>query len=226
MADYVQATDPGAVGAGKTWLEVNPVSYVGTQDFWCRNGNNSGWTKLGNLLQADGGNFPVAGGATTGPITGSHGLAPTVSPNFTSSLKRDGFDVARMADLNQMRNDVLAATNARINELVTRAIASPVKFNVGAYKQVVSVVNGQVLTIPATFTYPDGSTSKAGEILLYGASWLKIDWTDRGSAGAASIAQVELVESPAMTYTVTMRHADAIDAGASGQVLLWAIATR
>jgi hypothetical protein len=50
--DYVQVSDPGAVGAGKTWLQLPPtisgtVVPAASLQLWRRNETDDGWTPIG-----------------------------------------------------------------------------------------------------------------------------------------------------------------------------------
>jgi hypothetical protein len=45
--DYVQDADPGAVGAGKTWLQTDPSGNTATLQLFVRKSDDSGWLKAG-----------------------------------------------------------------------------------------------------------------------------------------------------------------------------------
>lgn len=87
----VASSDPGALGAGSIW--VNDT----TGEFSCRDSTDSTWNVIFNIDIVNGGLLPVGGGNMTGAITGSHGLAPTDSPPFTTNATLDGDDLATKA---------------------------------------------------------------------------------------------------------------------------------
>ena len=105
---YVEASDPGAVGTGYQWQET------GTSNLYERDSGNSDWVLIGNTDQVGLGNLPTTGGAMSGAITGVTGWAPEDSPNFTTSAKRAGVDLADMNDLATLESNMIALMNAQI----------------------------------------------------------------------------------------------------------------
>ena len=85
---YAQASDPGSVGAGYIWVNTT------TGDFQARNTANSAWVVIFNINTVNGGLLPLSGGAMTGAITGSHGLAALADPALTGTPTIDADEIA------------------------------------------------------------------------------------------------------------------------------------
>ena len=216
---YVQAQDPGAVGAGFEWLNTQ------TNLWYIRNASNSGWTRIGNLGMENCGNLPISGGEMMGPITGAHGLLPEDSPNATTSLKVDGFDVARIADLNAVRQEVMASIRSALSGVVNvgsgSSILDKVAFAV-VDATLTPTANGSEATISAGTialpTYPGGGTAQASEVRAYGMGI--IGWKAPAIATPYTALSAYLTETTTRTYTLTSRNMDLV------KVQSWILATR
>lgn len=117
--DYKQSGDPGAVGAGKSWLDT---------DDWVlrvRNSSDSAWVDVGNINSPNLGALPSAGGEMTGAITGTaHGLATIANPNFTGSLKLNGVNVLTQNDIDTAFSTLRSEFASRIASAVSTAAST------------------------------------------------------------------------------------------------------
>jgi len=121
---YVQATDPGSVGFGYFWANSS------TGDLYARNTSNTAWVKQGNLNQAQGGSLPLAGGAMTGAITGVSGWAPETSPDFNTSAKLEGVNLATTNDLSTLQTNLEDYVDAQVaSAIASQGVTSEVASN-------------------------------------------------------------------------------------------------
>ena len=121
---YVQATDPGSVGFGYFWANSS------TGDLYARNTSNTAWVKQGNLNQAQGGSLPLAGGAMTGAITGVSGWAPETSPDFNTSAKLEGVNLATTNDLSTLQTNLEDYVDAQVaSAIASQGVTSEVSSN-------------------------------------------------------------------------------------------------
>lgn len=111
---YIQDTDPGAVGFGYDWRA--PTSGA----IKTRNTTNTAWVNVGNANSVGYGMLSREGGVMTGPITGVTGWAPENNPDFNTSAKRDGIDLATVNDL----SDLQTTLTAQINSLISSGFAN------------------------------------------------------------------------------------------------------
>lgn len=134
---YVQANDPSAVGFGYFWANSS------TGDLYARNTSNTAWVKQGNLNQAQGGSLARTGGTMTGAIAGVSGWAPEDSPDFTTSAKLGGVNLATVNDLSNLQTTLTDIIDAKIAAaLSAQGITSDV------------VANTAIGTGVLTFSYP------------------------------------------------------------------------
>jgi len=105
---YIQATDPGTVGAGYEWYNTT------TGVLLVRNLTNTAWEDPYSLL------LPKAGGVMTGAITGVSGWAPLNDPNFTGTPKKLDINLATTADLATLQTSLTTL----INDSVRSAVAT------------------------------------------------------------------------------------------------------
>lgn len=123
---YIQTNDPSTepnfLGGGCQWLNYNgnPNNPSGTGELKERNLSNTAWVSLYYVNLTNGGLLPKTGGAMTGAITGTTGWASADNPNFPTSAKVAGQNVATVNYVNQQVNSF----NDVISAKVTSAIAS------------------------------------------------------------------------------------------------------
>ena len=161
---YVEAYDPGAVGTGYQWLAL------ATGNLYERDTTNSAWVLIGNVDQIALGNLPVTGGAMSGAITGVTGWAPDTNPNFTTSAKRDGVELATMNDLATLQSNLEAYINAQIQSafesLPSLTISNNIAIGMGTMDVTMASggLGGQIgtVTIPRP-QYSDGVTASSAE---------------------------------------------------------------
>ena len=134
---YIQATDPGAVGAGYQW--ANTSSGI----LYERNTSNTAWVAVGNVNQTNYGSLARTGGTMTGAIAGVSGWAPEDSPDFTTSAKLGGVNLATVNDLSNLQTTLTDIIDAKIAAaLSAQGITSDI------------VANTAIGTGVLTFSYP------------------------------------------------------------------------
>ena len=105
---YVNATDPGAVGAGYQWLNTT------NGNLYERNTSNTAWVSQGNVNSSLYGAAPISGFTAQGAITGATGLATLSASNF-QSLQLNSVNVATVNDLADAQTAILKAVDSKIN---------------------------------------------------------------------------------------------------------------
>ena len=162
---YIQANDPGGVGAYMEWLDTV------TGDLKIRNADDSAWVWVRNVNASKAGLVARDGAAMTGPITGAHGLLDDASPNVACSLKRDGQDVARLSDLDEMRevlsyemNSILAQKAMVDVASISRSIAN----RIGWGQQAKSFSETGFFGSPTVPYYPDRVQATQAQIKATG----------------------------------------------------------
>ena len=121
---YVQASDPGAVGAGYQWYNTSSgIVYE-------RNTSNTGWVQIGNANSTNYGLLPLTGGAMTGAISGVTGWAPETSPDFNTSAKLEGVNLATTNDLSTLQTNLEDYVDAQVaSALASQGVTSEVSSN-------------------------------------------------------------------------------------------------
>lgn len=115
---YIQSIDPGAVGVGFEWLNDT------TGDLSVRNMSNTGWVLVGNISKPYLGQINEGGGTMLGPLTGVTGWAPNTSPDFSTSAKLGGIDLATQQYVNDQISSLSIVINDRISEAIVTATSS------------------------------------------------------------------------------------------------------
>lgn len=113
---YSQSSDPGAVGTGYQWLDTT------TGNLYERNTTNTGWVMLYNVNQTNGGLLPLTGGNLSGSITGATGFAAVDSPNFTTSAKLEGVNLATTRDLDNLQDVLTGEIDQKVNSSFTALV--------------------------------------------------------------------------------------------------------
>ena len=150
---YVQATDPGSVGFGYFWANSS------TGDLYARNTSNTAWVKQGNLNQAQGGSLPLAGGAMTGAITGVSGWAPETSPDFNTSAKLEGVNLATTNDLSTLQTNLEDYVDAQVaSAIASQGVTSEVSSNTAIQT---GTLKGATATTAITIPLPVFSDGQA-----------------------------------------------------------------
>ena len=148
---YVQSTDPGAVGAGHQWENTT------TGDIFERNSGNTAWTFLYNCNLANGGLVPKTGAVMSGPLTGVTGWAPNDSPNFTTTAKLNGVNLATTNDLTTLRDELVQLIKVDAQIAVANALGGLTgNQNVAIGSgNLVGATKASPITIPLP-SFPDG----------------------------------------------------------------------
>lgn len=117
------------------------------------------WVQIGNVNSANYGMLPLAGGTMTGAIAGASGWAPLDAPNFTTSAKLGGVDLATVTNLSDTSTTILNSISPKITEAVAGiSSAITVKSNIARAVGTLTFTTSATQTIPLP-TYPDGTTA-------------------------------------------------------------------
>lgn len=142
------------------------------------------WVLIGNVNEPNMGLLPLSGGAMTGAITGSTGYAPINTPDFVSSAKLDGLDLATINDLTNMQTTILDAVTPLINQAIASttssiSVSSKIAFGHGT----LTFSTGTPQTIPLPY-YP-GNIQATEEECVWAVSpkWMYVP-TGLSSGGA------------------------------------------
>lgn len=153
------------IGTGSLPTPVAGYSAIDTTtgNEYRANTSATAWNLVGNVNSTNLGLLPISGGAMTGAITGATGWAPLDSPDFTTSAKKGGLDLATTADLATTSNNILNSISPKITEAVAATSAGiTVKANIAWAVGVLTFAAGAsqpaAQTIPLP-TYPDGTTA-------------------------------------------------------------------
>lgn len=130
-----------------------------TGNLYESNTSASTWIQVGNVNNANLGLAPVTGFTATGAITGATGWAPLDAPNFTTSAKLGGVDLATTTDLSTTSTTILNSIAPKITEAVAATSnAITVKANIARATGLLTFTTTATQTIPLP-TYPDGTTA-------------------------------------------------------------------
>lgn len=115
--DYIQITDPGAVGAWKTW--ANP------ETGWvkARNYANNGWTTIGNAYRKFFGHAQTTGGVFTAGLSGVTGYAASDSHDFATSVKRGGVELVDTSQLTTMLSSIDSYITTAVEAVMGRGLS-------------------------------------------------------------------------------------------------------
>ena len=130
-----------------------------TGNLYASNSTATGWVLIGNINQVNMGLAAITGFTATGAIVGATGWAPVAAPNFTTSAKRDGVDLATTVQLSDTSTSILASIAPKISEAIASlSTAITVKGSIAMAHGVLTFAANTSQTIPLP-TYPDGSTA-------------------------------------------------------------------
>ena len=155
---WIQATDPGAVGFGYQW--ANSSSGI----LYERNTSNTGWVQIGNTNTTNYGLLPLTGGAMTGAISGVTGWAPETSPDFNTSAKLEGVNLATTNDLSTLQTNLEDYVDAQVasaiaSQGVTSEVSSNTAIQTGRLQGATPLTT---ITIPLP-VFSDGQSATQGQ---------------------------------------------------------------
>ena len=155
---YIQASDPGAVGFGYQW--ANSSSGI----LYERNTSNTGWVQIGNTNTTNYGLLPLTGGAMTGAISGVTGWAPETSPDFNTSAKLEGVNLATTNDLSTLQTNLEDYVDAQVasaiaSQGVTSEVSSNTAIQTGRLQGATPLTT---ITIPLP-VFSDGQSASQGQ---------------------------------------------------------------
>lgn len=138
-----------------------------TGNIYASNTSATGWNLAGNVNSTNLGLVPITGATMTGAIGGATGWAPLDAPNFTTSLKLNGVDVATTAALASTSTTILNSIAPKITEAVASTSAGiTVKSNIARARGLLHFTSPTPQTIPLP-TYPDGTTANESDCIWF-----------------------------------------------------------
>lgn len=155
---WIQATDPGAVGFGYQW--ANSSSGI----LYERNTSNTGWVQIGNTNTTNYGLLPLTGGAMTGAISGVTGWAPETSPDFNTSAKLEGVNLATTNDLSTLQTNLEDYVDAQVaSAIASHGVTSEVSSNTAIQTgRLQGATPLTTITIPLP-VFSDGQSATQGQ---------------------------------------------------------------
>ena len=153
---YVNATDPGAVGAGYQWLNTT------NGNLYERNTSNTAWVSQGNVNSALYGAAPISGFTAQGAINGATGLATLSASNF-QSLQLNNVNVATVNDLADAQTAILKACDSKINSGLSGISSNSIYSTLFAFAQGSGLAHGQPVPLPA---FAGDRTATTDEIVM------------------------------------------------------------
>lgn len=199
---YIQPDDPGAPpSTGYEWL--NSVS----GELSYRNIGNTAWVSLGNINDTKLGLVGVTGQTMTGPLLGVTGWAPDTAPDFQTSAKRMGIELATKGDISSLRRELIARFNTITQEMIANlSTSSNTKANIAFKSGISAVISNTSFTIPLPqYDGGSGETAIRSEVVAYNAFIYRADIP--GGAGDDTI-EIQLTSDPNMTFLVRSGYAN------------------
>lgn len=130
---------------------------TGTQ--YQANASATAWVTVGNVNQTNLGLLPKTGGQMTGAITGTSGLSPVDSPDFTTTATLMGIPLATSTTLATTESNILNNIAPKIQEAVAASsVTLTVKSNIAIATGTKTFTSSTPQTI-AVPTYPDGTSA-------------------------------------------------------------------
>lgn len=151
-----------------TGTEPTPVAGydlvdTSTGNYKVSNSSSTAWVLVGSVNSPNLGMLPLTGGTMTGAIAGAHGLATLDAPNFTTSVKLNGVDLATTTNLSSTSTTILDSIAPKINEAIAGiSSAFSVKSSVARAVGLLTFTTTATQTIPLP-TYPDGTTASESD---------------------------------------------------------------
>lgn len=195
---YVQAGDPsgqqGFIGVGSQWQDTT------SGKLYERTSDNSAWKLIYVVDQDRGGLLPVTGGSVTGAILGTTGWAPVDSPNFNTSAKLGGVDLATVNYVNSIATGLSDSISAQINQAVASTVGNTqVNANIAKQKGTFTptLSAGLSMSVPPAFAaiplpqYPNGGSQAQESECVWIASPASMDSTPTTSGSKVGLWTAE-----------------------------------
>lgn len=146
-----------------------------TGTLYAANTSSTAWTSMGNVNNSNLGHLPTTGGTMTGAISGATGWATLDSPDFTTSAKLGGVNLATTTDLATTQTTILNSIAPKISEAIaSTSTALSFSSNVARATGLLTFTSATTQTIPLP-TFPDGSTATEAQckwfVGLVAGSW-------------------------------------------------------
>jgi hypothetical protein len=191
---YIQDDDPGIPpSGGYEWYKLS------TGELFIRDPANTEWLTVGQGSETNLGLVPTTGATMSGELMGVTGWAPQSAPDFSTSAKRDGIDLATKGDISALRRELITRFNTISSEILANAAAtSGIKQQI-AIKTGINTYDANVdFTIPLPqYNGGTGDTALRAEVICH-AAW-PILATTPGGEGIARF-NVYLVDETTMKY--------------------------
>jgi hypothetical protein len=134
-----------------------------TGNFYVANSTATAWVLVGSVNSPNLGMLPLTGGTMTGNVAGATGWAPNDSPNFTTSAKLNGVDLATTTNLSDTSTTILNGIAPKITEAIASTSSGlTVKSNIARDVGLLTFTDTTPQTIPLPI-YPDGTTASESD---------------------------------------------------------------
>lgn len=146
-------------GALPTPVAGYDVVAVDTGNFYVSNSSATAWVLIGNVNSTNLGMLPLTGGTLTGAIAGATGLAPNDSPDFTTTAKLGGVQLATVTDLSNTQTTVLNTIAPKVSEAIASVTSGiTTAANIAMASGLLTFTSAVAQTIPLP-VFSDGSTA-------------------------------------------------------------------
>ncbi len=218
---YIQVDDPGTPpSTGYEWLRPD------TGELFMRDIGNTGWLLIGNINDTTLGLLARTGGVMTGPLLGVTGWAPDTSPDFQTSAKKEGIDLATKGDISALRRELLARFNTITQEMLANvSTSSNTRSNVAIKTGITTVGTDYDFTIPLPqYDGGSGETALRSEVIMHTA-W-PVYCLDPNFSSGNNAFKVELISDADMKWHIKTGRDDLNQWGYNAQAGWLVIAIR
>jgi hypothetical protein len=153
------------IGTGPFPIPVLGYDLVATDtgNFYVANSTATAWVLVGSVNSPNLGMLPLTGGTMTGNIAGATGWAQNDSPNFTTSAKLNGVDLATTTNLSDTSATILNGIAPKITEAIASTSAGiTVKGSIARTVGLLTFTDTTTQTIPLPI-YSDGTTANESD---------------------------------------------------------------
>lgn len=123
------------------------------------NSTATAWVTVGSVNSPNLGMLPLTGGTMTGAVAGATGWAPLDSPDFTTTAKLAGVQLATVTDLSNTQTTVLDSIAPKISEAVAGVTSGiTTAANIAMASGLLTFSSAATQTVPLP-TFNDGTTA-------------------------------------------------------------------
>jgi len=154
------------IGTGPLPIPVLGYDLVATDtgNFYVSNSSATAWVLVGSVNSPNLGMLPLAGGTMTGNVAGATGWAPNDSPNFTTSVKLNGVDLATTTNLSDTSTAILNSIAPKITQAIASTSSSiTVKGSIAIAQGLLTPLSVNATIVIPQPLYPDGTSANLSD---------------------------------------------------------------